>query len=202
RCSLPAALLGRDSPSLSRDFIAHLDDRTFYGGSLGKPEPRSSRRLPPQAFAAVIRRRGFADFVDVDAVVTDKNGPQHGLLSLVTDRASGCPRWGLGNGLRFLDLVFEPGDLHLKAALVGLQFFDTNAQAIGLVRAGEDDVVARRRLRDLRLRSLARLLLVFDVLDDVLGFGDRDRLARLCAFDNLVADLLRRARCGEQIEPG
>jgi len=83
----------------------------------------SSSRRPPQRCGdveAVIRRRGFADFVDVDAVVTDKNGPQHGLLFLVTDRASGCrlaSRWGLGGGLRFLDLAFEPGDLHLKAAL-------------------------------------------------------------------------------------
>src|SRR5262249_23166956 len=73
----------------------------------------SSSRRPPQRCGdveAVIRRRGFADFVDVDAVVTDKNGPQHGLLFLVTDRASGCrlaPRWGLGGGLRFLDLAFE-----------------------------------------------------------------------------------------------
>src|SRR5262249_35512073 len=83
----------------------------------------SSSRRPPQRCGdveAVIRRRGFADFVDVDAVVTDKTGPQHGLLFLVTDRASGCrlaSRWGLGGGLRFLDLAFEPGDLHLKGRL-------------------------------------------------------------------------------------
>jgi hypothetical protein len=40
-----------------------------------------SSRRPPQRCGdveAVIRRRGFADVVDVDAAVTDKNGPQHG----------------------------------------------------------------------------------------------------------------------------
>src|SRR5262249_62107486 len=97
------------------------------------PGGRYPARLPPQAFGdveAVIRRRGFADFVDVDAVVTDKNGPQHDLLFLVTDRASGCRlalRWGLGGGLRFLDLAFERADLDLEPPLLGLQFFDAVA---------------------------------------------------------------------------
>ena len=121
----------------------------------------------------------------------------------MTDRASGCrlaPRFG--GGLRFLDLAFEPGDLGFKATLIGVQFLDADPQALSFARTRRADVVARRRLRGLRLRSLARLLLVLGVLDDALGFDNRDLLARLCAFDNLVAGLLRRARRGEQIEPG
>ena len=123
-----------------RDYDGEATHKDYLIGDISH-KARSSRRPPPQAFGdveAVIRRRGFADFADVDAVVTDKNGPQRGLLFLVTDRASGCrlaPRWGLGGGLRFLDLAFEAD----KSITWGLEF--GNAFASG----GQLFLPARRR---------------------------------------------------------
>src|SRR5215472_10398777 len=110
---------------------------------------------PPQEFGNVEPViggwRGFADLVDVDAVVTDKNGPQHSALFLVTNRAPGrrLALWrGLGGSLRFLDLAFEPGDLDVTLANLGLQFFDASPQALGFGSAVSADVVARHLLRN------------------------------------------------------
>src|SRR5262249_12645883 len=55
---------------------------------------------------------------------------------------------GLGDSLRFLDLAFEPGDLDVTLANLGLQFLDASPQALGFGSAVSADVVARHLLRN------------------------------------------------------
>src|SRR5262249_9058013 len=127
--------------------------------------------------------RGLHGFKLFRTEITDEDAPLHRPLFLATDRALRrrlALGRGLGGGLRFLDLAFQPADLEFQTALFAFEFLDARLQAPGFAGARGADIVSCGPFRPdalgqsvpLGLYALARpfrrLLAGFAILADAL----------------------------------